>query len=44
MLIRREMLGRIIAAKENRVPIVNYGVIIAYMRGILNRSTEMFNL
>jgi [FeFe] hydrogenase H-cluster maturation GTPase HydF len=44
MLSRREMLGRIIAAKENRVPIVNYGVIIAYMRGILNRSTEMFNL
>ncbi len=42
MLNRREMLYRLNAAKENGVPIVNYGVLIAYMQGILKRSVEMF--
>ena len=42
MLNRREMLYRLNVAKENGVPIVNYGVIIAFMQGILKRSVELF--
>lgn len=42
MLNRREMLYRINVAKENGVPIVNYGVLIAYLQGILKRCVELF--
>ena len=42
MLNRKEMSHRITTAKEAEVPIVNYGVIIAYMQGILDRTTEPF--
>lgn len=38
MLNRREMLHRIHAANEAGVPIVNYGVLIAYLNGILDRT------
>ena len=42
MLNRREMNHRIRTASAKAVPIVNYGVLIAYMQGILDRTTEPF--
>ncbi len=44
MLNRREMLGRILEAQEQGVPIVNYGVAIAALQGILPRSLSPFPL
>jgi [FeFe] hydrogenase H-cluster maturation GTPase HydF len=38
MLNRREMMYRIELAKNENVPIINYGIIIAYMNGILQRA------
>jgi len=37
-----EMQNRIRRATEVGVPIVNYGIAIAHMHGILKRSVEMF--
>ena len=42
MLNRRAMHGRIAQAKAAGVPIVNYGVLIASMQGILARCLEPF--
>lgn len=42
MLNRREMLHRLSAAREADVPIVNYGVLIAYVHGILHRTLAPF--
>ena len=42
MLNETEMQNRISAATEQGVPIVNYGVAIAQMHGILRRSLEPF--
>ncbi|WP_449240408.1 [FeFe] hydrogenase H-cluster maturation GTPase HydF [Desulfoscipio gibsoniae] len=42
MINRREMLSRMMTAGAAGVPIVNYGVIIAYMLGILRRALEPF--
>ncbi len=42
MLNEKEMKRRIKAAVMNDVPIVNYGVAIAHMNGILSRSLELF--
>lgn len=42
MLNRREMLWRIAQAREAGVPIVNYGVLIAYLKGILPRGLAPF--
>ena len=44
MLNRREMHYRIAQAKAAGVAIVNYGVLIAYMQGILARCLEPFPL
>lgn len=44
MLNRRGMLYRINNAKSIGVPIVNYGVLIAYVQGILPRALEPFPL
>ena len=43
MLNEREMKYRISCAKDQEVPITNYGTIIAYMNGILERSLEPFS-
>ena len=37
-----EMRYRISHAKEKEVPITNYGVLIAYLHGILDRASEIF--
>ena len=42
MLNESEMKSRIKYAKENGIPIVNYGMAIAYMNGILERALEVF--
>lgn len=44
MINRREMLYRIFRAKEQGVPIVNYGVLIAHVHGILYRVLSPFPL
>lgn len=44
MLTRREMLHRLSIANEQGVPIVNYGVLIAYVHGILRRALSPFPL
>lgn len=42
MLNEREMKYRMKCANEQRVPMTNYGIAIAYMQGILRRSVELF--
>ncbi len=42
MLGEREVQARMRQAKEQGVPMTNYGTAIAYMKGILRRSTEIF--
>lgn len=44
MLNRRGMMYRINSAKSLNIPIVNYGVLIAYVQGILDRALEPFPL
>jgi len=44
MLNRREMLARIMEAQQNGVAIVNYGVAIAALQGILPRALSPFPL
>ncbi len=41
-LNEREMKRRLSCAKEQRVPMTNYGVALAAMHGILERSLEIF--
>lgn len=42
MMNRKEMLSRIEKVKSQNVPIVNYGILIAFVKGILERSIEIF--
>ena len=42
MLNEREMKYRIKCAKDENIPITNYGMTIAYVNGILFRSLEIF--
>ncbi|SFR16106.1 [FeFe] hydrogenase H-cluster maturation GTPase HydF [Desulfoscipio geothermicus] len=42
MTNRREMLSRIMTAQAAGVPMVNYGVLIAYVHGILRRALAPF--
>lgn len=42
MLNQKEMLYRNKCAKDQNIPITNYGTIMAYMQGILERSIEIF--
>jgi len=41
-LHEKEMKHRIFRAGQQQVPIVNYGIFIAYVNGILERSIEVF--
>lgn len=43
-LNRREMQYRLRTVAEKGIPIVNYGILIASMQGILKRSVELFPL
>lgn len=42
MLNGREMQYRLKCAADQGVPITNYGIMIAYMKGILRRSVQLF--
>ena len=42
MLNQREMLYRMKCAKDQGVPMTNYGTLIAHLHGILQRSLELF--
>ena len=42
MLPGREVLYRMKCARDQNVPMTNYGIAIAYMQGILRRSVAMF--
>lgn len=42
MLNEREMNNRVNRAVSQNVPITNYGILIAYLNGILKRSVEIF--
>lgn len=42
MLNEREMKYRLGCAKDQNVPMTNYGILIAYMNGILKRSVQPF--
>lgn len=42
MINRKEMLHRIMEAQKAGVPIANYGVVIAYLMGILKRALQPF--
>ncbi|MCQ2958499.1 MAG: [FeFe] hydrogenase H-cluster maturation GTPase HydF, partial [Candidatus Gastranaerophilales bacterium] len=44
MTNKKEVLSRIILAKENNIPITNYGITISCCLGILERATKIFNL
>lgn len=43
-LNEQEMKYRISKAKEQNIPITNYGIIIAYMNGILERSLDLLTI
>lgn len=43
MINEAEMQSRQARAKDQNIPMVNYGMAIAYMNGILERSLEIFN-
>lgn len=42
MLNEREMKYRLGCARDQHVPMTNYGILIAYIQGILKRSVEVF--
>ena len=43
MLNEREMKYRLLCAKDQNIPVTNYGMAIAHMKGILKRSMEIFS-
>ena len=43
MLNEREMKYRIACAKDQEIPITNYGTLIAQIKGILKRSLGPFD-
>lgn len=42
MLTRKQILNRIKAASDSKIPITNYGMAIAYTHGIFDRAMEVF--
>ena len=42
MLNEKQVQNRMKLAKEQEVPMTNYGIVIAHMNGILKRSIEPF--
>lgn len=42
MINRKTVLNRVRLCKEKNVPITNYGVLIAYLNGILDRAKSIF--
>ncbi len=42
MFNRKQMMSRILQAKNQNTPITNYGIAIAHMNGILSKVTKMY--
>ena len=42
MINQREILARLSQMKESKLPVTNYGILLAYLSGVLDRSTEIF--
>jgi [FeFe] hydrogenase H-cluster maturation GTPase HydF len=42
MINRRFMLSRILKAREKNIPITNYGLVIAYTQGVIERVLALF--
>ena len=42
MINEREMKYRVKCAQDQKIPITNYGILIAHTKGILKRSIQMF--
>lgn len=42
MLNRKTMKSRMQLANENNIPMVNYGILLAHLNGVLDRSIEIF--
>lgn len=43
MINRKTVINRVKQCKEKNVPITNYGIVLAYLNGILERSLCLFN-
>lgn len=44
MINRKTVINRVKQCKEKNVPITNYGIVLAYLNGILERSLSLFNV
>ena len=44
MINRKTVINRVRDCKEKSVPITNYGIVLAYLNGILERSLSLFNI
>lgn len=44
MINRKTVLNRVKDCKYKNVPITNYGIVLAYLNGILERSLSLFNI
>ncbi len=42
MINKRTIANRLIEFEQNNIPVTNYGVILAYLNGILERSSKIF--
>jgi hypothetical protein len=43
MITRKQLLNRLRPFIEAGVPVTNYGMALAYLHGIFNRATRVFN-
>ena len=43
MLNEREILSRVKSAEDQGVPVTNYGILLAWLTGILDRSIRFLN-
>ena len=42
MINKKEINSRLKIMKENSLSVTNYGIILAYLSGILDRASEIF--
>lgn len=43
MINKKEVEGRLALAEKNGIPVTNYGVLLAFLNGILDRASEIFD-
>ena len=42
MINKREIQSRLQLFEDKNIPVTNYGVVLAYLSGILDRASEIF--